>query len=176
MNSIGLEFYLIYQLKDSNYRLLGLRTEVSQAFDDGLSEASLVAKRRKSGRSVAILCCDYKNFKQYLNTGQHRDLFIPVESREDITLIPSLGTKFVLSMPEFVAGPQFKEIYLIDASEAVFSGGESVGVLDKRRGLLLVYLGASRAMSKLHISALSDAGGVPASIQHAVDSAVCAKL
>ncbi len=146
-----------------------------EQYDGVFPEASLAAKRRKSGRSVAILCCDYENFKQYLSAGQHRDLFVPVESREDITLIPSRGTKFVLSMPEFVAGLQFEEVYLIDASATVLSNGESVGVLDKRRGLSLVYLGASRAMSKLHISALSDAGGIPAFIQHAVDTGVCVK-
>jgi hypothetical protein len=144
-----------------------------EQYDGIFPEAALAAKRRKSGRSVAVLCCDYENFKQYLAAGQYRDLFMPVESREDITLIPSRGTKFVLSMPEFVAGLQFEEVYLIDASAAVLSNGESVGVLDKRRGLSLVYLGASRAMSKLHIAALSDAGGIPPFIQHAVDSGVC---
>lgn len=144
-----------------------------QQYDAIFPRAALSAKRRKSGRSVAVLCCDYENFKQYLTAGQHRELFIPVESREDVTLIPSRGTRFVLSMPEFVAGLQFEEVYLIDVSSSVLSNGESVGVRDKRRGLSLVYLGASRAMSTLYISALTDAGGLPPFIQHALDSGVC---
>ncbi|MDR2326750.1 MAG: hypothetical protein LBE51_15305 [Acidovorax sp.] len=148
-------------------------TDLREQYDAVFLQASLAAKRGKSGRSVAVLCCDYENFKTYMLAGQHRDLFMPVESREDVTLIPSRGTKFVLSMPEFVAGLQFEEVFLIDVSATVLTSGESIGVLDKRRGLSLVYLGASRAMSKLHISALSDAGGIPQFIQHAIDIGVC---
>lgn len=148
-------------------------TSLHEQYDGIFPAAALSAKRRKSGRSVAVLSCDYENFKQYLAAGQYRELFIPVESREDITLIPSRGTKFVLSMPEFVAGLQFEEVYLIDVSASVLSNGESAGVRDKRRGLSLVYLGASRAMSMLHISSLADAGGLPSFIQHALDSGAC---
>lgn len=144
-----------------------------EQYDVVFPDAALNAKRRMSGRSVAVLCCDYENFKLCLAAGQHRELFIPVESREDMTLIPSRGTKFVFSMPEFVAGLQFDVVYLIDVSTSVLSNGESVGVRDKRRGLSLVYLGASRAMSALHISALADAGGVPPFIKHAIGSGVC---
>jgi len=147
----------------------------SEQYDKVFPAAALSAKQRKSGRTVAVLCCDYENFKLYLGAGEHRDLFVPVESREDITLIPSRGTKFVLSMPEFVAGLQFEEVYLIDVSASVLSNGESAGVRDKRRGLSLVYLGASRAMSVLRVSALTDAGGFPQFIQHAIDAGVCAQ-
>ncbi|WP_157636657.1 UvrD-helicase domain-containing protein [Burkholderia ubonensis] len=151
-----------------------LFTTAPEQYDKVFSAAALSAKQRKSGRAVAVLCCDYENFKLYLGAGKHRDLFFPVESREDITLIPSRGTRFVLSMPEFVAGLQFEEVYLVDVSASVLTNGESVGVRDKRRGLSLVYLGASRAMSILHISALTDAGGFPQFIQHAIDVGVCA--
>ena len=142
-------------------------------YDAFFPAASISAKKRKLGRMVAILTCDYSSFKKYINAGQHRDLFIPVESREDIASIPNRGTRFILSMPEFVAGLQFEEVYLIDVSESVLAGGESVGVSDKRRGLSMVYLGSSRAMKHLHLSALKDAGGFPSFIHHAITSGVC---
>lgn len=144
-----------------------------EQYDTLFPVASISAKKRKNGRAVAVLTCDYTNFKQYLAAGQHRDLFVPVESREDIAAIPNRGTRFVLSMPEFVAGLQFEEVYLIDVSASVLASGEAVGVLDKRRGLSMVYLGSSRAMKHLHLSALSDAGGLPAFIDHAVSASVC---
>lgn len=150
-----------------------LFNDLRSQYDAIFPEASLSAKKRKSGRSVAVLSCDYDNFKKYLLAGQYRDLFIPVESREDVTLIPSRGVRFVLSMPEFVAGLQFDEVYLIDVSDAVLFSGEAVGVRDKRRGLSLFYLGASRAMSVLHLSALSDAGGVPGFVDYAVRAGIC---
>ncbi|MGH8786937.1 MAG: UvrD-helicase domain-containing protein [Cupriavidus necator] len=144
-----------------------------EQYDAIFPKASMAAKKRKSGRTVAVLTCDYDNFKQYLAAGQYRDLFIPVESREDITVIPSRGTRFVLSMPEFVAGLQFEEVFLIDTSDFALLGGEAVGVTDKRRGLSTVYLGSSRAMKSLHLSALADSGGLPSFLTHAIASGAC---
>ncbi|NMM12413.1 MAG: UvrD-helicase domain-containing protein [Rhodoferax sp.] len=147
-----------------------LHKTVRAQYDLVFERAEISAKKRKSGRAVAVLTCDYQNFKQYLLAGQYRDAFVPVESREDITAIPNRGTKFILSMPEFVAGLQFDEVYLIDVSENVFNSGESVGVSDRRRGLSMAYLGGSRAMKVLHVSGLTDAGGAPAFIKHAVQA------
>jgi len=151
-------------------------SNVREQYDTIFPGASIAAKRRKNGRTVAVLTCDYANFKQYLKAGEHRDLFIPVESREDITSIPNRGTKFVLSMPEFVAGLQFDEVFLIDVSVSVLAGGEVVGARDKRRGLSTVYLGSSRAMKILHISSLKDAGGLPVFVEHAVTTDVCTRI
>ncbi|MDQ7761422.1 hypothetical protein RAB70_09750 [Xanthomonas sontii] len=138
--------------------------------------ASRSAKRRKSGRAVAVLCCDYDTFLKYLKAGAYRDLFVAVSAREDIGAIPSKGVKFVFSMPEFVAGLQFEEVYLLDVSNLVLFGEDGVGALDKRRGLATLYLGGSRAMSELHIYSVSDAGGVPVLINKALELGICEEL
>lgn len=135
--------------------------------------ASRSAKRRKSGRSVAVLCCDYNSFQTYMRAGAYRDLFVPVAAREDIGTIPSKGVRFVFSMPEFVAGLQFDEVYLLDVSSLVLFAEDGAGAMDKRRGLATLYLGGSRAMTRLHIYSVSDAGGVPTLMKRALELGIC---
>lgn len=142
-------------------------------YEKMFAQASLSAKQKKNGRLVAVLDCDYENFKKYLAAGQHRSKFIPVESRDDITSIPNRGLKFVFSMPEFVAGLQFEEVFLLDINNSLFTDTEAAGVQDKRRALSTIYLGASRAMRSLHISSLKTSGGLPTCISHAIESGIC---
>lgn len=144
-----------------------------EQYEEVFAKAAMVAKRKKNGRLVAVIGCSYDNFKRYLIAGQHKNSFIPVESRDDIASIPNRGLKFVFSMPEFVAGLQFEEVFLIDVSRASFTDAGSAGVQDKRRALATIYLGASRAMKALHISSLAEEGGNPPCIAHSLAIGAC---
>ncbi|MEQ8036626.1 UvrD-helicase domain-containing protein [Xanthomonas sp. WHRI 6106] len=152
---------------------LTLVKTIKDQYEAVFTLASRSAKKRKSGRSVAVLCCDYDTFQTYLKAGAYRDLFVPVAAREDIGTIPSKGVRFVLSMPEFVAGLQFDEVYLLDVSRLVLFAEEGAGAMDKRRGLATLYLGGSRAMTKLNLYSVSDAGGVPNLIEKAIELGIC---
>lgn len=144
-------------------------------YETVFKNAAACARKKKNGRLVAVLDCDYENFKRYLQAGQYKSQFIAVESRDDIAAIPNQGLKFVFSMPEFVAGLQFEDIYLLDVNNSLFTDGEATGVQDKRRALSTIYLGASRAMRVLHISSLATSGGVPACINHAINGSTLEK-
>lgn len=130
--------------------------------------ASLAAKHAKRGRRIAVLSCDPTAFADYLNAGQYRDRFFPIESRDDVSMIPSTGTRFVLSMPDYVAGLQFEEVFLIDVNQEAPPSDADRNNRDKRRALSQTYLGASRAERRLHIISNRTSGGFPAYVRHAI--------
>ncbi|WP_128096209.1 UvrD-helicase domain-containing protein [Stenotrophomonas sp. HMWF003] len=150
-------------------------SEQSQ-FDHVFESAARSARKRKVGRSVAVLCCDYEQFNRYAAAGKYRDSFVAISSREEIGSIPSKGVKFVLSMPEFVAGLQFEEVYLMDVNDNVLFPEDGRGVSDRRRGLATLYLGATRAIGVLHLTSCLGGGGLPAVIKSAMEAGICLGL
>ncbi len=160
----------VSRLPDGPRPMAATFASAKEQYEAVFKNAASCARKKKNGRLVAVLGCDYENFKLYLQAGQHKSQFIAVESRDDIASIPNRGLKFVFSMPEFVAGLQFEDVYLLDVNNALFTDGEAAGVQDKRRALSTIYLGASRAMRTLHLSSLTTSGGPPACINHAVEA------
>lgn len=126
--------------------------------DAVVSEASRDANQKKKGAAVAVISLDYDTFETYKEAGKLAGAFF-VAARDDLDRIQYAGKKFIMSMPEYVAGLQFDIVYLIDASRDVaahYGHGEPA----QRRLVSSIYLGASRARYKLYIFASQDQGGV----------------
>jgi superfamily I DNA/RNA helicase len=111
------------------------------------------------GRRVAVLCASEELFDQYVNaaSGQFARKHIAITSREPSSELRHAGKRFILSMPEYVAGLQFDTVFLInvDAADAPIDAGDGI----RRRFISNIYLGSSRAEQKLHLSACSSRGG-----------------
>jgi len=130
--------------------------------------AKRAARDLQKGRRVAVLCASDALFKRYVDAGDYRDSFLPITDREQVSNLRHAGKRFVLSMPEFVAGIQFDTVYLIEVNEGeVQQGPYSTGAL--RRFVSLVYLGASRAERLLEIYASDERGGPSRVLRHAID-------
>lgn len=121
------------------------------------------------GRRVAVLCVSEDRFDQYVKTasGQFAGRHIAITSREPTSELRHAGKRFVLSMPEYVAGLQFDTVFLVnvDAQEAPVDAGDGV----RRRFISSVYLGSSRAEKTLKISACATRGGMSDILRMAVD-------
>jgi hypothetical protein len=116
-------------------------------------------RKLRSGKRVAMLCCNPERFQIYCDTGEFRDRIFPVKSREDAARIQYAGKRFIVSMPEYVAGLQFDTVFMVDVNDdEVLDAPGNAGA--KRRFLSNVYLGASRAERRLELFALRDSGGM----------------
>jgi hypothetical protein len=111
------------------------------------------------GRRVAVLCTSDEMFDRYVAAaeGQFAGRHIAITSREPSSELRHAGKRFILSMPEYVAGLQFDAVFVIhvDAAEAPLDSGDAV----RRRFISNVYLGSSRAEQTLHLSACLSRGG-----------------
>ena len=130
-----------------------------QLIDEVVAKAMGETKRLKGGgRQVAVLCMSMDMFLTYREAGRIKDKVVRVESREDLDQLRYAKCKCVLSMPEYVAGLQFETVYLIHVDAADWATNDlSVGA--KRRYLSRLYLGASRAASRLILACSSERGG-----------------
>ncbi|QNN65565.1 UvrD-helicase domain-containing protein [Sphingomonas rhizophila] len=113
------------------------------------------------GRQVAVICLNERLFDVYRQAGRGKGLHVPVVSREEMAELKYARRKFVLSMPEYVAGLQFEEVHLINVDEADFDIKH--GVNAQRRMISRLYLGASRARNKLYLHSANEQRG-PAKI------------
>jgi len=137
-----------YVVKD--YKLL---------YEKGFVEAIDAVRELGKGKSVAILCLNAERFQIYIEVGKYREKFLPIVSREDISSINRAGKRFIVSMPEYVAGLQFDTVILMDVNQAEIPDSvHATGA--KRRFVSNVYLGASRAERVLKIYATEDQGGL----------------
>jgi len=109
------------------------------------------------GRQVAVICLNERLFDIYRIAGRGKGLHVPVVSREEMTELRYAKRKFVLSMPEYVAGLQFEEVHLLNVDEADFDIQH--GVQAQRRMISRLYLGASRARSRLFLYATDERRG-----------------
>lgn len=121
------------------------------------------------GRRVAVLCASEEKFDQYVKaaSGQFPGNHIAITSRDPISELRHAGKRFILSMPEYVAGLQFDTVFLVnvDAQEAPTDAGDGI----RRRFISNIYLGSSRAEKTLKISACATRGGMSDVLQMAVD-------
>jgi hypothetical protein len=136
-------------------------------YDIVFRRAQLRARFLKRGSLVAVLCLSEQLFETYVNAGAHRDKFLAITDREQLSGAFRSGQKFILSMPEFVAGMQFDTVYLIEVNEGEVGEGPDY----QGRSLQFVtqvYLGASRAETVLEIFANRDRGGASPCLVHAI--------
>lgn len=116
-------------------------------------------QQTKKDKRVAVLCCSYELFKQYLDFTELRNDFYPITSRDDVRGIPHSRKKFIFSMPEYVAGLQYDTVLLIDVNRGEVPDGPYAAAA-LRKFASQVYLGASRAERQLEIFASAAHGGI----------------
>lgn len=114
--------------------------------------------RRYDGRRVAVLCLNDAIFDRSRQASRIAGRFVPLTSREDLKAVQYARTRCVFSKPEYVAGLQFEVVYLLHADNADLSD-EMLSQGARRRYLHRFYLGASRAKTKLVITASRERGG-----------------
>ncbi|RWR03004.1 hypothetical protein ED28_05520 [[Pantoea] beijingensis] len=142
-------------------RLIEYDTNISLV-DDVFRKAKVSASEL-GGAKVAVLCLNEELFSAYLNAGRLNGKYVSVTTREDMKELRYAKSRFVFSMPEYVAGLQFDTVYLIHADEADLAYNYiSQGA--RRRYVSRIYLGASRAANKLVIATSKERGGVSAVI------------
>jgi hypothetical protein len=111
------------------------------------------------GRHVAVLCMNETLYTKYLTVGRIADKFWELSGRDKVGELKYIGKRrCVFSMPEYVAGLQFRSVYLIHVDKADSDLGDA-GVGPKRRFVSRCYLGASRAAEKLQIATCRERGG-----------------
>ncbi len=149
--------------------LIVFKDEVS-LFKTIFKEAEKVARSvNGGGRRVAVLCVSEEQFDRYTlaASGQYAGRHIAITSREPSSELRHAGKRFILSMPEYVAGLQFDTVFLIhvDAAEAPIDAGDGI----RRRFISNIYLGSSRAEQTLKISACLTRGGASDILDMALD-------
>lgn len=131
-----------------------------ELYEEVFAKAKSEARAKSGGKRVAVICLNDKLFETYRKAGQYHGSFIDISARDQISNLSYAGKRFVLSMPEYVAGLQFETVYLIDANKFEISefGGGTNG---RRKFVSNIYLGASRAENKLEIYCSLERGGLP---------------
>lgn len=152
-----------------------LLRDYKETYNRVFNTASIRQKTGKPGKSVAVLCCDPERFNEYVNAGAHKDLCLPVVERDQIERIRHAGRRFVLSMPEYVAGLQFDEVFLVDVNLDM-AKARHLGTSALRKFISVVYLGASRAEKVLHFVSAADGGGYPKFIQQGISKGVLTEI
>lgn len=112
----------------------------------------------EGGRQVAVLCLNEHLFDVYVSSGRVAGKIVALTSRDQMDDLRYAKSRFVFSMPEYVAGLQFDVVYVIHADKAELADAEySAGL--HRRAVSRCYLGASRAAKKLVIVVSEERGG-----------------
>lgn len=148
------------QLEDGHPPELTVFKDERTLFSVVMQQAISVARATQGGgRRVAVLCASEEMFDIYVTAaaGQFAGKHIAISSREPSSELRHAGKRFILSMPEYVAGLQFETVFLInvDAAEAPTDAGDGI----RRRFISNIYLGSSRAEQKLYLSASLSRGG-----------------
>jgi hypothetical protein len=130
--------------------------------------ARSLVKRAGQGEQVAVLCLDHERFTQYRVASLFEKDFVVVGGRDELGMIGRFRNRAVLSMPEYVAGLQFKAILLVDCNADLVAelGG---GVNGLHRFISAIYLGASRAKHQLELYSDRAVGGFAGPIRDAIE-------
>jgi len=136
--------------------------------DDVFSRACKDAQEL-GGRHVAVLCMNEGLYNRYLNVGRIEGKYVELSGRDQVGELKYAGKRrCVFSMPEYVAGLQFKVVYLIHVDRAEIDL-EDGGIGPRRRFVSKCYLGASRAAEKLEIASSKDRGGKADIVDRPID-------
>ncbi|WP_022657450.1 UvrD-helicase domain-containing protein [Desulfovibrio desulfuricans] len=115
-------------------------------------------KKKNTKLAIAILSVSREKFIQNASKIKDNKSFLVLNSRDGTTSIPVDKKKCVYSMPEFVAGMQFDYVYVVDVNQNETACSACTTSLS-RKFASQIYLGASRAKSKLELHAADDCGG-----------------
>lgn len=126
---------------------------LDSTFDEAVADA-----RRMSGRKVAVLCLNDQLFERYLKASRINGKYVSLTTRDDLKGVQYARGRCIFSMPEYVAGLQFDTVYLMHVDQSDLSD-EMLSQGARRRYVNRAYLGASRAQTKLVISASQERGG-----------------
>jgi hypothetical protein len=126
-----------------------------------------ITETKEGGRQVAVLCLNERLFDQYLSAGRLKDQFIPVTDRGDLTEFRYAKRKCVFSMPQYVAGLQFENVFLIHVDEVDFDPSRNTNG-QVRRQIANCYVGASRASTHLSIVCSNERGGIASILAGAI--------
>lgn len=134
--------------------------------DEVTDRAQKLAKEIEGkGREVAVLCTNEALFDTYRKAGRIRNKIVAVSSREDLKELRYSKSRCIFSMPEYVAGLQFKAVFLIHLDRSDVSSGDQ-NLYQWRQHLSRAYLGATRAKNELYIACSNERGGAsPAIVQ-----------
>ncbi|MDF2776541.1 MAG: uvrD/REP helicase N-terminal domain protein [Enterobacteriaceae bacterium] len=137
-------------------------------FDYVFPAAERKAKTLSAANKVAILCASEELFLKYADAAKYQELFTIISDREQISSINNNKKKFILSMPEYVAGTQFDTVYLIEVNkEEVPEGNYHSSAM--RKFISNIYVGASRAENTLHIFSNAERGGPSTALKYAIE-------
>ena len=125
---------------------------------DAVFEEASADARKIGGRKVAVLCLNDYLFERYLKASRIAGKYVPLTTREDLKGVQYARGRCIFSMPEYVAGLQFDAVYLLHVDQSDL-GDEMLSQGARRRYVNRVYLGASRAQTKLMMSASIERGG-----------------
>ncbi|SBK00193.1 UvrD/REP helicase [Klebsiella variicola] len=140
-----------------------------EIFDYVFTSADRKAKTLSQANQVAILCASEDLFLKYAEAVRYQDLFTLISDREQISSINKNKKKFILSMPEYVAGTQFDTVYLIEVNKDEVPEG-SYHSSAMRKFISNIYVGASRAENTLHIFVNTDRGGPSTALKYAIEN------
>lgn len=148
-----------------------------EMFRVAMNQASILTReaRKNSGR-VAVLCLDSEKFLEYARAaeGQYATESLIIASRDDTERLRYAGRRFIVSMPEHVAGLQFDTVVLVDANDSQVPEGQHRSY-QLRRFLSELYLGVSRAERSILILANKEEGGLTKTLVPAVKRGLLAE-
>ena len=141
-----------------------------QLIDSIFEEASKLARSSENGgKSVAVLCMNEDLFEKYRHAGRLKGKSVTITSREDFRELRYARSKFVFSMPYFVAGLQFDNVFIIHV-DALDMSDDFISQGSRRRYVSMFYLGASRSVKKLFIASSSSRGGPNSLLKAAINN------
>ncbi|MGE4681253.1 UvrD-helicase domain-containing protein [Yersinia enterocolitica] len=154
--------------KDGEKPKLVISDNTIGIFNYVFTAAERQAKTLSSANQVAILCASEELFSKYSEAKKYQHLFTVISDREQLSSINNNKKKFILSMPEYVAGTQFNTVYLIEVNkEEVPEGNYHSSAL--RKFISSIYVGASRAENTLQIFANTERGGPSTALKYAIE-------
>ncbi|BBB70175.1 hypothetical protein UNDYM_5922 (plasmid) [Undibacterium sp. YM2] len=117
---------------------------------------------------MAVLCPSRDIFDKYLPIveGQFAGKVLCIVDR-DPSELRHAGKRFIFSLPEYVAGLQFDTVFLIHADISQAPKDARIGI--KRKFISNIYLGCSRAETRLYISTSLARGGISDVFNMAID-------
>ncbi|MFO0614782.1 MAG: hypothetical protein U0414_19500 [Polyangiaceae bacterium] len=144
-----------------------LVADLSTAFDRAIR---LAREHVKAKRSAAVLVLGHDAFqamRQRVRVLDKERECVFVESRDAAESLASLGSRYVVSQPEYLAGSQFDAVIVVDANHSLVRAGADEQ-LEDRRTLSALYLGISRARRYVDVLAASSEGGLVKFLRPAV--------
>lgn len=130
-------------------------------FEEAIDHVGEQAAKSSAGRqkpAVAVLCMDDRQFETIVARLQEKvpNAFAVIEERGDQSVMQQSRNKFILSLPEYIAGLQFDTVFILGADRDLEDRGSDS---ERRKYLSNLYVGVTRAERVVHIACCSEFGG-----------------